>query len=192
MSTLPLSLEQQTALVERLKAGDPDAEHDLVLLFRRRVQVMLEIRIRDREAARDLTQETLFAAIGALRDARLREPDRLAAFVYGIARNVANNYVRRRQGEPLAAPLEPAMLVADAEQEMLDRAQRALAARALDSLSKDDRDVLTLTLVEGLKPGEIAARLRLGVDVVRTRKSRALKRITAEIERLSRTGGDSH
>src|SRR5688572_12771993 len=139
MSTLPLSLERQTALVERLKAGDPDAEHELVLLFRRRVQVMLEIRIRDREAARDLTQETLFAAIGALRGARLREPDRLAAFVYGIARNVANNYVRRRQGEPLAAPLESAMLVADAEQEMLDRAQRALAARALESLSKDDR-----------------------------------------------------
>jgi RNA polymerase sigma-70 factor (ECF subfamily) len=192
MSTLPLSLEQQTALVERLKAGDPDAEHELVLLFRRRVQVMLEIRIRDREAARDLTQETLFAAIAALRDARLREPDRLAAFVYGIARNVANNYVRRRQGEPIAAPLEHAMLVADAEQEMLDRARRALAARALESLSKDDRAVLTLTLVEGLKPGEIAARLRLGVDVVRTRKSRALKRITAEIERLSRTGADSH
>lgn len=192
MSSLPLSLEEQAALVARLKVGDPDAEHQLVLLFRRRVQVMLEIRIRDREAARDLTQETMLAAVSALRDARLREPDRLAAFVYGIARNVANNYVRRRQGEPVAAQLENEMLVADAEQEMLDRAQRALASRALESLAKDDRDVLTLTLVDGLKPGEIATRLGLGVDVVRTRKSRALKRIIAEIERLSRTGADRH
>lgn len=192
MSSLPLSLEEQAALVARLKVGDPDAEHQLVLLFRRRVQVMLEIRIRDREAARDLTQETMLAAVSALRDARLREPDRLAAFVYGIARNVANNYVRRRQGEPVAAQLENEMLVADAEQEMLDRAQRALASRALESLAKDDRVVLTLTLVDGLKPGEIATRLGLGVDVVRTRKSRALKRIIAEIERLSRTGADRH
>lgn len=192
MSSLPLSLEEQAALVARLKVGDPDAEHQLVLLFRRRVQVMLEIRIRDREAARDLTQETMLAAVSALRDARLREPDRLAAFVYGIARNVANNYVRRRQGEPVPAQLENEMLVADAEQEMLDRAQRALASRALESLAKDDRDVLTLTLVDGLKPGEIATRLGLGVDVVRTRKSRALKRIIAEIERLSRTGADRH
>ena len=192
MSSLPLSLEEQAALVARLKVGDPDAEHQLVLLFRRRVQVMLEIRIRDREAARDLTQETMLAAVSALRDARLREPDRLAAFVYGIARNVANNYVRRRPGEPVAAQLENEMLVADAEQEMLDRAQRALASRALESLAKDDRDVLTLTLVDGLKPGEIATRLGLGVDVVRTRKSRALKRIIAEIERLSRTGADRH
>ena len=192
MSSLPLSLEEQAALVERLKAGDPDAEHQLVLLFRRRVQVMVEIRIRDREAARDLTQETMLAAVSALRDARLREPDRLAAFVYGIARNVANNYVRRRQGEPVAAQLENEMLVADAEEEMLDRAQRALASRALESLAKDDRDVLTLTLIDGLKPGEIATRLGLGVDVVRTRKSRALKRIIAEIERLSRTGADRH
>ena len=192
MPSQPLTVEAQASLVERLRARDPDAEQELVALFRRRVQVMLEIRLRDREAARDLTQDTLFAAVTALREGKLRDAERLAAFVYGVARNVANNYIRRRQGEPNVAPLDSDMLVADAEQEMLDRAQRALAARALGALPGGDRELLTMTLVEGLKPGEIARRLGLGVDVVRTRKSRALKKIIAEIERLSRTGADHH
>ena len=192
MPSQPLTAEAQASLVERLRSRDPDAEQELVALFRRRVQVMLEIRLRDREAARDLTQDTLFAAVTALREGKLRDAERLAAFVYGVARNVANNYIRRRQGEPNVAPLDSDMLVADAEQEMLDRAQRALAARALRALPGGDRELLTMTLVEGLKPGEIARRLGLGVDVVRTRKSRALKKIIAEIERLSRTGADHH
>jgi DNA-directed RNA polymerase specialized sigma24 family protein len=38
-----------------------------------------------------------------------------------------------------------------------------------------------LTLVDGLKPGQIAARLGLGEEVVRTRKSRAIKRLKARL-----------
>jgi DNA-directed RNA polymerase specialized sigma24 family protein len=38
--------------------------------------------------------------------------------------------------------------------------------------------VLTLTLVEDLKPGEIAAQVGLSAEAVRMRKSRALRRVT--------------
>ncbi len=50
-------------------------------------------------------------------------------------------------------------------------------ARALGTLSPTDRQVLLLTLVEGLKPGQIAMKIGVSADVARTRKSRALKRI---------------
>jgi RNA polymerase sigma-70 factor (ECF subfamily) len=50
-------------------------------------------------------------------------------------------------------------------------------AQALAGLSAADRQVLTLTLVDGLKPGEIAVQIGATAEVVRTRKSRALKRI---------------
>jgi len=192
MASPPLTAEAQISLVERLRAGDPDAEQELAVIFGRRVQMMLEFRLRDRETARDVAQETLVAAIVALREGKLRESERLSAFVYGVARNLANNFIRRRQGDPAVAELEPGMVTADAEEEMIDRSQRELASRALASLQKEDREVLELTLVDGLKPGEIAARLRLGPDVVRTRKSRAMKRIIAEVQRLSRTGHGSH
>jgi RNA polymerase sigma factor (sigma-70 family) len=60
--------------------------------------------------------------------------------------------------------------------------------QALERLGQEDRNILLMTLVEGCKPGEIAAKLGLSSEVVRTRKVRALKKVTDLIEkRLSRT-----
>jgi RNA polymerase sigma-70 factor (ECF subfamily) len=44
-----------------------------------------------------------------------------------------------------------------------------------------DREILTLTLFEGLKPGEIARRVGLSPEAVRTRKSRAVQRVIEEL-----------
>ncbi len=186
MSNL-LSADQQAALVEGIGRRDPDAEADFVRLFTGRLRMMIAARVRDRETVRDLAQEALLASLTALRGGELRDPERLAAFVYGVGRNVANNHVRRQQAQPVRVPLDvetagPAERPVDLEEEE----RRRLAERALDVLGPDERHVLTLTLVEGLKPGEIARRLRLSVDVVRTRKSRALKKVVAEVQRLSR------
>jgi DNA-directed RNA polymerase specialized sigma24 family protein len=49
-----------------------------------------------------------------------------------------------------------------------------------------------MTLNEGLNPGEIARRLGLRPDVVRKRKSRAVKKIAERLARLSRTPGQGH
>jgi RNA polymerase sigma factor (sigma-70 family) len=146
---------------------------------------MIAARIHDREAARDLAQDALIAALSALRAGSLREADRLAAFVHGVGRNVANNYLRRRQTAPLEVPLDPEAIPA-ADSDVEERDRRAIAARALRSLPATDRQVLGLTLVDGLKPAEIAQRLGEHVDVIRTRKSRALKKVIAEVARLSR------
>ena len=58
--------------------------------------------------------------------------------------------------------------------------------RALAVLDSTDRKILLLTLIEGLKPGEIGARLGLTSEVVRTRKSRALKKAAERVKHLSR------
>jgi DNA-directed RNA polymerase specialized sigma24 family protein len=52
-----------------------------------------------------------------------------------------------------------------------------LAGRALGLLNSSDRQILSMSLLEGLKPGEIAARLGLSPVVVRQRKCRALRAI---------------
>jgi RNA polymerase sigma factor (sigma-70 family) len=65
----------------------------------------------------------------------------------------------------------------------MTRRERTKALRsALDEMGRDDRQVLMLTLVEGLKSGEIADRLGLSPDVVRTRKARAIKRLTERLK----------
>jgi DNA-directed RNA polymerase specialized sigma24 family protein len=94
--------ERLRRLVERIAAGEPAAEAELAERFDRRVRAMMAVRTRDRDAAQDLAQETLIAVLGALRQGQLREAERLPAFVHGTARNVLNNYFRRRQQQPLA------------------------------------------------------------------------------------------
>ena len=62
----------------------------------------------------------------------------------------------------------------------------ALVRRALGILDPTDRRILLMTLVEGLKPGEIGVRLGLTSEVVRARKSRALKKTIDRVKKLSR------
>lgn len=156
--------------------------------FSHRIFVMGVVRTHDREAARELVQDVLMAVIGALRKGQLQDADKLAAFVHGTARNLINNQLRTASQQP---PVEafPEELAGENLVEQLEDAERGrLVHEALESLGQEDQKILRMTLVEGCKPGEIAATLGLSSEVVRTRKLRALKKVTDLIEkRLSRT-----
>jgi RNA polymerase sigma-70 factor, ECF subfamily len=165
-------------LVSRVAAGDPVAESELVEHFAPRIRAMALVRTRDRDLAKDLTQETLIAVLQACRKGQVRDLERVSGFVCGVARNVINNYKRRSLKHPETALDDDTVIAAPSRDEDHDGPERRrLMARALGSLSPTDRQVLLLTLVEGLKPGQIAVKIGVSADVARTRKSRALKRI---------------
>lgn len=168
--------------VTGIASGSAAAEAAVVEFFAPRVRAMLRARLRQPDAVQDLTQETLVAVLVALRKGQLREADRLPAFVHGVARNLANNFLRGevRRAE---APLDDAVarrLAGTAPFE--EEARRSLVARGLEAIAPTDREVLQLTLVDGLHPREIAQRLALTSDVVRQRKTRALKRLMAVVD----------
>jgi RNA polymerase sigma-70 factor (ECF subfamily) len=179
--------QEQSTLTERIRNDDPSAEEELVRVFSRRVALLVFVRTRDREAARDLTQEVMLAVVLALRNGCLREPERLAAFVHGTTRNLVNNYLRTRSRRPREDPIDAESQLAAIPDPLEDTARSALVRRALRSLDSPDRKILLLTLVQSLKPGEIAQKLGLTPDVVRTRKSRAIKRVTERVRKMSRT-----
>jgi RNA polymerase sigma-70 factor (ECF subfamily) len=155
-------------------------------MFGDRVRFLVLARTRDPEVARDLAQDVMLAVVRALRTDQLRDPERLAGFVYGTARNVINNYLRVRSRSPKEDPIDAALHVASAV-EPADTSERlALVRRTLATLDATDRRILLLTLVDGLKPGEIGARLGLSAEIVRARKSRALKKTIERVKRLSR------
>jgi RNA polymerase sigma-70 factor (ECF subfamily) len=179
--------EGRSALAERVKNGDPSAEDELVRMFRARILVMLRARTQEPEAARDLCQDVLMAVLRALRQGQLRDTARLAAFVHGIARNMANNYIRTRRRQAAVAELSECVPAAVGDDPVAIVERRHLVRRALSAITQADRRILVMTLVEGLKPGEIADRLGLTDEVVRTRKSRALRRVIERVRDLSRT-----
>jgi RNA polymerase sigma factor (sigma-70 family) len=178
--------DQQALLAKRVHEGDGLAEDELARLFHRRVLVFMLSRVRNAETARDLAQEVLLAVVLALRKGQLREGHKLAAFVYGTARNVVNGFFRSKP--PDSVPLSPEHATTGAD-DILDRLhQSTQMTRLLESLEDGDRRILGLILVEGLKPGEVALRLGLSSEVARARKSRAIKRAIECMQGTRSTG----
>jgi len=144
-------------------------------------------RTRDRDAARELMDDVLMAVIGALRRGGVRNPARLNGFVRGTAINVIKAYVRSARRAPTTVPLDPEV-VGDDPTDGYERQDRgALARRAIALLDPRDRRILQMSLVEGLKPGEIASRLGISSVLVRQRKCRALRAIVVYLEDDSRS-----
>jgi RNA polymerase sigma-70 factor (ECF subfamily) len=179
-------------LVRAIEQRDPDAESTFVERYLKPVRTLLLARSRNPDLTADLQQEVMLEALCALRSGQLREPEKLSAFVAGIARNKLNNHFRsNRPTEPLHLPDELpdlSCVAYQAEQEQREQ----LAGDAIASLDPLDRSILQMTLLDGLKPGVIAQRLQLSPDVVRQRKLRATRRVIEIVRGLSQSSSSNH
>lgn len=184
--TLVLTPEEQRSLVARVRDGEPAAEDALVRLFGERVRRMMRVRTQDAEAARDLAQEVMIVVWRAIREGHLRDPERLAAFVYSTARNLAREHLRQQERH---ASLESRgdLRLAAASDPVEDDERRKVLQRAIARLSRVDRRILLLTLVHGLTPKEVGRSVGMNPELVRTRKSRALKKVTEMVRQMTRT-----
>lgn len=166
--------------------GDEGAFRRLVLAYEQRLIAYLTTFTGDREAARDLAQETFVAAFRALGQWQAPTPPGehpLAPWLYRIATNRALTYVRReaiyqRAGDNLPEPPPAAM-------SLEERAvTRDLLRRALGQLAAPDAACLVLHIVAGERYGEIAARLGLTPEAVRKRVARGLATLRAAYQAL--------
>jgi RNA polymerase sigma factor (sigma-70 family) len=186
------AIEESVGLVEGIARGDRAAEATFVQRYLPKVRALLLARSRNPDLTADLQQEVMIESLCALRRGQLREASKLASFVIGIARNLLNNYFRSQKRQPECEEFAEEIYLPVAEQEHEDMDRRELAARAIDSLDMIDRRILTMTLVDGFKPGLIAERLGLKPDVVRQRKVRATRRVTEIVRQLSQNSGKVH
>jgi RNA polymerase sigma factor (sigma-70 family) len=177
------SREQE--LVARIRSGDAAGEEELVRLYNRQVLLIATARTRDREAARDLAQEILMAVLQAVRAGKLREADKLSAFVQGTARNLINNYLRTRarRAECALDSASTASKDSVAEQEFQER--RRLVQLELERFSLLDQKILLYSLVDGHSLAKVAERLEISHEAVRARKSRMIKKIMKKFVGLS-------
>ncbi len=185
--------DESERLVRAIVDGDREAEQAFAARYLRPVKAMLLARSRNSDLTADLAQDVMIEAICALRRGQLRETAKLSSFVIAIARNRLNNHYRSsvRTPESLEFPDNLPDLSRDACK-VEEQERESLAMNAIASLEPLDKTILQMTLVDGLKPGIIAQRLRLNPDVVRQRKLRATRRVIDFVRRQSQTENPDH
>jgi RNA polymerase sigma-70 factor, ECF subfamily len=132
--------------------------------------------LRDGAAAADLAQEVLVVVICALREGRVEEPARFAAFVAGVCRNTVRDWQKiERRRATLRGTFGPS-LAAEAEggAPALDRAK---LARCLEHLAPRERTILALTYFAEQDAGEIGREIALAAGAVRVARHRAIAQL---------------
>lgn len=81
--------------MQRLIAGDADAEAGLVSRYKEGIAIIINRVVHNEAVTDDLSQETFRIALEKIREGQVREPERLSGFICGIARNLALDHVRR-------------------------------------------------------------------------------------------------
>jgi len=175
----------ETALVARLRAGDPDAFDVVHDAYHARLYNFLARLSRRRDVAEDLLAETWLRLVAHA--GRLQDDTRLGPWLYTVARNLFYGYCRSRAlddasaagliglwptGTPRPSPFEET-----AVRELERRVERALAA-----LPAPAREVLLLVGVEGLTPAEAAAVCGLSPTALRQRLSRARAMLSQKLD----------
>jgi RNA polymerase sigma factor (sigma-70 family) len=181
---------EDSEVVGSIVAGDP---HGLDDAFDRHADPLYKYcrtLLRDPSDAADAVQDAFVVA--AARLDRLREPDRLRAWLYALARNESLRILRSKKRAPAGAPevpRDPADVRHDGEQPDL----RALFEDACDGLNPGEREVIELQLRQGLDPAEVAAVLGLSRGHAHTLLTRAGEQLWTCLAVLlvSRAGRDS-
>ncbi len=178
-------LSGEFPLADRIRKGDSAAEEIFVETYGRGLYLMLLKRTGNPVTADDLAQDALLTSLLALRNGKLRETEKLAGFVHGIAKNIFLRHLRTKSKENREVPLPSDIHLQSPPPSQWDSDHWRQVSRALERLDTLDQEILRLTLVEGTTLQEIADRMGLSHSLVRKRKSRAIKKLSEFIKRRS-------
>jgi RNA polymerase sigma-70 factor (ECF subfamily) len=167
-----------SALMERVRAGDLDQLSELFERHHRRLYQFFLKLARDRSVAEDLVQE-VFVRVLKYRHT-WRDEAEFVPWMFALARNAAVDQFRSRSRDSKRdAAAVPEMTAQPAPAvERLEELERARQLRAaLDLLAPDKREVLLLARFGELKHDRIADLLGISPGAVRVRLHRALKEL---------------
>ena len=181
-------------LVERFKQGDVRAFEMLVVKYQRRIERLIARMVRDVDLVPDIAQETFVRAYRAL--PQFRGDSAFYTWLYRIAVNSAKKALTEARRDPVIT--ESALGAHDDDDETSRRptelsdgetpesllASREIAAAvnaAVEALSEDLRQAITLREIEGLSYEEISEAMDCPIGTVRSRIFRAREAIASAL-----------
>ncbi len=141
------------AAILRAQAGDMDALRLLYTHFARDVFRWVRTVVHDSHEAEDITQTVFLKLITVLHRYEERDDVPFAAWIRKVARNCALDHIRAGQ----QLPSEQIELGCEGGQVDVDRRRDLWSA--INSLPREQREVIVLRHIHGLSPVEIAALL---------------------------------
>lgn len=168
------------ALARRILAARPDRDSEAEAELGRRMVPRVRLyglrHLRDTHAAADLAQQVVMMMLERLRAGRLREPEMLGSFVFGICRRVVRDQWRTgaRRERILATFADDVPVVDPAVAPHLDRAR---LLECLERLAERERSVLVMTFYDDRPARSVAAELGLSEGNVRVIRHRGLQRL---------------
>ena len=162
----------------RLRRGDTAGLAGLMGRHQERLFRYLLRLLGDETVAEDAFQQTWVRV--AERISRYDAARPFGPWLFGVARNLALDHLRRRRPESLderPEPEAPATPDADPFARAVARQQGARLAEAVAGLAPLDREVLSLRFEEDLALPELAERLAVPLPTAKARLYRALTRL---------------
>jgi RNA polymerase sigma-70 factor (ECF subfamily) len=191
------SPDADAPLVERVKRGDTKAFEMLVVKYQRRIERLIGRMVRDVDLVPDIAQETFIRAYRAI--PQFRGESQFYTWLYRIAVNTAKKALVGLKRDPLVTESARAGRDEDEETSRVENeltdgetpeavmASKEIAAAvnaAIEALSEDLRQAITLREIEGLSYEEIADLMDCPIGTVRSRIFRAREAIAQRLRPL--------
>ena len=177
-------------LIQSVLAGDDDAFSVLVRKYQKQVHALAWRKIGDFHIAEEITQDTFLKAYKRL--TTLKEPQRFAGWLYVIAANGCNTWLRKKRLHTQSLEhLEQAdkerlertaysEYVVEENERISGQAKRDVVKKLLAKLGESERTIMTLHYFGEMSCTEIGAFLGISANTVKSRLRRAQQRLQKE------------
>ena len=166
-------MEQKYAdiLICRTGQGDMTAFEELYNQLSRKVYAFAMTIVKNSAVAEDIMQETFVRVYNAASD--FKGSGSGVSWIMRIARNLAYNALSRRQAEP-EENIDTEKSSDNTECSVIER---IAVEEAMDTLDENERQIITLHAVVGMRLHEIAQIMDQPLGTVKWRHSAALKKL---------------
>lgn len=161
-------MNQTTELVRLAKKGDSHAFARLYEFLYKDLYRFALYTLQNPQDAEDAVSETVTDAFGQM--VSLREPGAFRAWMFRILTAKCNHKIRDYLKKEMELKEEFPAASPDLHEQLDTR-------RAFQTLSEEDRLILSMNLFAGYSSQEIGAQLGMNPNTVRSRQSRALKKL---------------
>lgn len=161
--------------------GDKEAFSSLYMATSTAIYAFLLGYVKNPEDAKDLMQDTYIKIRSA---AGIYEPyGKPMAWIYTIAKNLALMKLRKDSAHPQQELDESSSIISNTASQA---ETHILLKQAMQVLSEEDYEIVTLHAISGMKHREIAELMNLSLTATLNRYNRALKKLKKQI------GGEYH